>query len=126
MDSGLFRCGNLDDGIAAFIIFQLQRAADYRVHIVHAGDVCQFQDFLVRQERFELRKNAVRHSSPGARKGIGIGKDSPFSFVEGLGYLPVGALPNYNLPMQTEFLFRKTRGPKQPGGPLQITPPEGR
>jgi ribosomal protein S18 acetylase RimI-like enzyme len=30
-----------------------------------------------------------------------------------LGYLPVGALPNYNLEMQTEFLFRKTRGPKQ-------------
>jgi ribosomal protein S18 acetylase RimI-like enzyme len=28
-----------------------------------------------------------------------------------LGYLPVGALPNYNLEQQTEFLFRKTRGP---------------
>jgi ribosomal protein S18 acetylase RimI-like enzyme len=32
-----------------------------------------------------------------------------------LGYLPVGAIPNYNLEMQTEFLFRKTRGPKQVG-----------
>jgi ribosomal protein S18 acetylase RimI-like enzyme len=32
-----------------------------------------------------------------------------------LGYVPAGALPNYNLEMQTEFLFRKTRGPRQPG-----------
>jgi ribosomal protein S18 acetylase RimI-like enzyme len=32
-----------------------------------------------------------------------------------LGYVPVGALPNYNLEMQTEFMFRKTRGPKQVG-----------
>lgn len=30
-----------------------------------------------------------------------------------LGYLPVGALPDYNFPAQTEFLFRKTRGPKR-------------
>ncbi|ASW55791.1 N-acetyltransferase [Plantactinospora sp. KBS50] len=29
-----------------------------------------------------------------------------------LGYVPVGALPNYNLITQTEFLFRKTRGPR--------------
>jgi ribosomal protein S18 acetylase RimI-like enzyme len=34
-----------------------------------------------------------------------------------LGYLPAGALSNYNYEMQTEFLFRKTRGPKQ-SGPL--------
>lgn len=27
------------------------------------------------------------------------------------GYLPVGALPNFNLTGQTEFLFRRTRGP---------------
>jgi ribosomal protein S18 acetylase RimI-like enzyme len=38
-----------------------------------------------------------------------------------LGYLPVGAIPNYNLEMQTEFLFRKTRGPKQDG---QLWPSE--
>ncbi|HEV2561714.1 MAG TPA: FAD-dependent oxidoreductase [Rhizomicrobium sp.] len=30
-----------------------------------------------------------------------------------LGYEQVGALPDYNLPKQTEFLLRKTRGPKQ-------------
>lgn len=30
-----------------------------------------------------------------------------------LGYLQVGALPNYNLPGQTEFLHRKSRRPKQ-------------
>lgn len=30
-----------------------------------------------------------------------------------LGYTQVGALPNYNLPMQTEFLLRKTRRPRQ-------------
>jgi ribosomal protein S18 acetylase RimI-like enzyme len=29
-----------------------------------------------------------------------------------LGYVPVGALPNYNLITQTEFMFRKTRGPR--------------
>jgi ribosomal protein S18 acetylase RimI-like enzyme len=33
-----------------------------------------------------------------------------------LGYYQVGALPDYNLPMQTEFLFRKTRGPRQKKG----------
>ena len=32
-----------------------------------------------------------------------------------LGYLPVGGIHNYNLEMQTEFLFCKTRGPKQAG-----------
>jgi len=30
-----------------------------------------------------------------------------------LGYLPVGAFPNFNLEMQTEFLHRKTRRPRQ-------------
>jgi ribosomal protein S18 acetylase RimI-like enzyme len=30
-----------------------------------------------------------------------------------LGYMQVGALPNFNLEMQTEFLFRKTRRPRQ-------------
>jgi ribosomal protein S18 acetylase RimI-like enzyme len=30
-----------------------------------------------------------------------------------LGYLQVGALPNFNLEMQTEFLHRKTRRPRQ-------------
>ena len=30
-----------------------------------------------------------------------------------LGYLQIGALPNYNLQMQTEFLHRKTRRPRQ-------------
>jgi ribosomal protein S18 acetylase RimI-like enzyme len=30
-----------------------------------------------------------------------------------LGYLQVGAFPNYNLAMQTEFLHRKTRRPRQ-------------
>lgn len=33
-----------------------------------------------------------------------------------LGYYQVGALPDYNLPMQTEFLFRKTRRPRQGEG----------
>lgn len=32
-----------------------------------------------------------------------------------LGYLQVGALPNFNLEMQTEFLHRKTRRPRQAG-----------
>jgi predicted GNAT family acetyltransferase len=30
-----------------------------------------------------------------------------------LGYAQVGAIPNFNLPMQTEFLYRKTRRPRQ-------------
>jgi ribosomal protein S18 acetylase RimI-like enzyme len=30
-----------------------------------------------------------------------------------LGYLPIGALPNFNLVGQTEFLHRKSRRPKQ-------------
>jgi ribosomal protein S18 acetylase RimI-like enzyme len=30
-----------------------------------------------------------------------------------LGYSQVGSLPNYNLPMQTEYFFRKTRRPRQ-------------
>jgi ribosomal protein S18 acetylase RimI-like enzyme len=30
-----------------------------------------------------------------------------------LGYLPVGALPNFNVTSQTEFLHRKSRRPKQ-------------
>jgi len=30
-----------------------------------------------------------------------------------LGYLPVGALADFNLEMQTEFLFRKSRRPRQ-------------
>jgi ribosomal protein S18 acetylase RimI-like enzyme len=30
-----------------------------------------------------------------------------------LGYLPVGALPDYNYESQTEFMFRKTRRPKR-------------
>ena len=30
-----------------------------------------------------------------------------------LGYLPAGALADYNFPEQTEFLYRKTRGPKR-------------
>lgn len=29
------------------------------------------------------------------------------------GFQPIGILPDYNLPGQTEFLYRKTRGPKQ-------------
>jgi D-amino-acid oxidase len=35
------------------------------------------------------------------------------SLYKRLGYEQVGALPNYNLLKQTEFLFRKTRRPKQ-------------
>jgi ribosomal protein S18 acetylase RimI-like enzyme len=30
-----------------------------------------------------------------------------------LGYLPIGALPNFNLESQTEFLHRKSRRPRQ-------------
>jgi ribosomal protein S18 acetylase RimI-like enzyme len=30
-----------------------------------------------------------------------------------LGYAQVGALPNFNLEMQTEFLYRKSRRPRQ-------------
>ena len=35
------------------------------------------------------------------------------TLYERLGYVAVGELPNYNLPGQTEFLMRKSRGPRQ-------------
>jgi ribosomal protein S18 acetylase RimI-like enzyme len=37
-----------------------------------------------------------------------------------LGYLQVGALPNFNLPGQTEFLHRKTRRPRQVGAVTDV------
>lgn len=37
-----------------------------------------------------------------------------------LGYLQVGALPNFNLEMQTEFLHRKTRRPRQAAYMAQV------
>jgi ribosomal protein S18 acetylase RimI-like enzyme len=35
------------------------------------------------------------------------------ALYERKGYSKVGALPNFNIPGQTEFLMRKTRGPRQ-------------
>jgi hypothetical protein len=81
--------GYFDHPFIHIVIFKAQRPAHHRMHHVSAGDVGEFEDFLVAEMLLQRFENAVGHAPAIQHQRVCVGQQGPLCFIIAISDLPV-------------------------------------